>query len=55
MGAERPASGVERTVQSGRLVLKDPNWSMLDMGGYGCGARYLLGNAVTRNDIKLAE
>jgi ankyrin repeat protein len=33
----------------------DPNWSMLDMGGYGCGARYLLGNAVGKNDLPLAE
>ncbi len=33
----------------------DPNWSMLDMGGYGCGARYLLGIAVGKNNIELAE
>ena len=34
---------------------EDPNWSMLDMGGYGCGARYLLGNAVGKNNLALAE
>src|SRR5262249_20173255 len=33
----------------------DPSWSMLDMGGYGCGARYLLGRAVAHNNLKLAE
>jgi uncharacterized protein len=33
----------------------DPNWSMLDMGGYGCGARYLLGIAVDKNNLELAE
>ncbi|MBC7789204.1 MAG: ankyrin repeat domain-containing protein [Anaerolineae bacterium] len=33
----------------------DPSWSMLDMGGYGNGARWHLGIAVKKNDIKLAE
>jgi ankyrin repeat protein len=33
----------------------DPSWPMLDMGGYGCGARYLLGIAVDRNNLELAE
>src|SRR4029434_10471456 len=33
----------------------DPNWSMIDMGGYDLGARYLLLNAIKRNDQKLAE
>jgi ankyrin repeat protein len=33
----------------------DPNWSMLDMGGYGCGARYFLGNAISHNNIELVE
>jgi uncharacterized protein len=33
----------------------DPEWSMIDMGGYGKGARYILGGAVRRNDIALAE
>jgi ankyrin repeat protein len=33
----------------------DPHWSMLDMGGYGCGARFLLHQAVERIDVRLAE
>lgn len=33
----------------------DPSWSMLDMGGYGPGAHYLLGIAVRKNDLRLAE
>jgi len=33
----------------------DPNWSMLDMGGYGCGARYLLNIAVQTHNVELAE
>src|SRR5437899_9880699 len=28
---------------------------MLDMGGYGCGARFFLELAIKRNDIALAE
>jgi len=33
----------------------DPQGSMLDMGRYGFGAGYLLGFAVERNDLALAE
>jgi ankyrin repeat protein len=33
----------------------DPEWSMLDMGGYGSGARFLLGKAVDRNNLESAE
>jgi uncharacterized protein len=33
----------------------DPNWPMFDMGGYGCGARFLLGGAIDRNNLRLAE
>jgi len=33
----------------------DPNWSMLDMGGYGPGASFLLGVAVRKNNVPLAE
>src|SRR5438034_4124095 len=33
----------------------DPYWSMIDMGAYGLGARYLLGIAVDCNDLALAE
>jgi ankyrin repeat protein len=34
---------------------KDPDWPMLDMGGYGCGARFLLSIAMGRRDLPLAE
>jgi ankyrin repeat protein len=34
---------------------EDPNWSMFDMGGYGCGARFLLHQAVKKRDVRLAE
>jgi hypothetical protein len=33
----------------------DPAWSMLDMGGYGNGARWHLGIAIGNNDLELAE
>jgi len=33
----------------------DPEWQMLDMGGYGSGARWHLWVAITNNDIALAE
>jgi uncharacterized protein len=33
----------------------DPNWPMFDMGGYGCGARFLLGGAIDRNNRELAQ
>ena len=33
----------------------DPNWPMFDMGGYGCGARFLLGGAIDRNNLELAQ
>ena len=46
----------EQAVKLGRQGdWADPNWSMLDMGGYGNGARWHLGIAVRNNDIKLAE
>jgi hypothetical protein len=45
-----------QAVRSGRQAdWQDPTWPMLDMGPYGCGARYLLGLAVQRNDLELAE
>ncbi|HSL72156.1 MAG TPA: ankyrin repeat domain-containing protein, partial [Longimicrobiales bacterium] len=34
---------------------QDPEWSMLDMGGYGSGARWHLDLAVKHNDLELAE
>jgi ankyrin repeat protein len=33
----------------------DPDWPMFDMGGYGSGARFLLGIAIRKNDIALAR
>ena len=33
----------------------DPEWSMLDMGGYGSGARWHLEIAIKKNDLTLAE
>ena len=30
---------------------KDPDWSMLDMGGYGSGARFLLETAIKKRDL----
>jgi ankyrin repeat protein len=46
----------EFSVEAGRQSdWDDPNWSMLGMGGFGCGARFLLGNAVAKNDLALAE
>ena len=46
----------EYSVRAGRQSdWDDPNWSMLDHGGYGCGARYFLGNAIHHNNIALVE
>ncbi len=46
----------ERALQLGRQAdWDDPQWRMLDMGGYGPGAHYLLGIAVRKNDLPLAE
>jgi ankyrin repeat protein len=33
----------------------DPDWSMLDMGGYGSGAYFVLKVAVENNNLRLAE
>jgi uncharacterized protein len=33
----------------------DPDWAMLDMGGYGSGAHFVLKIAVRKNDLTLAE
>ena len=46
----------ERSVQLGRKAdWDDPEWSMLDMGGYGSGARWHLERAIQKNDVALAE
>lgn len=33
----------------------EPEWRMLEMGGYGCGAWYLLNSALKGNGLRLAE
>ena len=44
------------TVQRGQQADWDnPEWPRIDMGGYGPGARYLLGIAVGNNDLELAS
>ncbi len=46
----------EAAVKAGRGAdWDDPNWAMIDMGGLDFGARYLLGIAVEKNNLKLAE
>jgi len=46
----------EFAMKAGRQVdFADPEWSMINMGGYGHGARYLLDAAIANNNIKLAE
>src|SRR5262249_26246905 len=46
----------EQTLKTGRGGdWKDPQWPMIDMGGYGLGAHYLLRMAVSNNDLELAE
>jgi ankyrin repeat protein len=43
-------------VKTGRTSeWQNPDWPMFDMGGYGCGARFLLGGAVDRNNLQLAR
>jgi ankyrin repeat protein len=43
-------------IKTGRtLDWKNPDWPMFDMGGYGCGARFLVGGAVDGNNLKLAR
>src|SRR5205807_6367200 len=34
---------------------ENPDWPMLDMGGYGSGARFLLWTAIDKNNVALAE
>jgi hypothetical protein len=33
---------------------RDPEWKMLDMGGYGCGARWFLDRAIRYGNVDLA-
>src|SRR5262249_19792728 len=45
-----------RTVDTPRAeAWKDPDWKMLDMGGYGSGARFLLWTALKPRQLRLAE
>ena len=45
----------ERSVVRGRIAdWQDPEWRMLDMGGYGCGARWLLDHAIEHDKTDLA-
>ncbi len=44
------------SVKAGRRAdWEDPEWHMLDQGGYGSGARWHLRIAVEKNDIELAD
>lgn len=46
----------EFSVKAGRRAdWEDPEWHMLDQGGYGSGARWHLRTAVEKNDVELAE
>jgi ankyrin repeat protein len=46
----------EFSVKAGRSAQwADPEWHMLDQGGYGSGARWHLRTAVENNDLELAE
>jgi len=46
----------EFSVKAGRAAdWDDPNWSMLNMGGYGSGAHWHLNIALVNNDLELAE
>jgi ankyrin repeat protein len=46
----------ERAMKTGRSAdWQDSAWSMLDMGGYGSGARFILDTAIEKNRIDLAE
>jgi ankyrin repeat protein len=46
----------EFAVKAGRQAdWDDPEWTMINMGGYGTGARWHLEAAVKRNNLELAE
>jgi ankyrin repeat protein len=45
-----------RSIALGRAAdWKDPDWSMIDMGGYGKGARYFLNVAIAEGNLELAR
>jgi uncharacterized protein len=46
----------DRAVKIGRAAdWRDPDWAMLDMGGYGCGARWFLEHAISHDNADLAK
>jgi uncharacterized protein len=46
----------ERAERTGRAAdWQNPAWPMLDMGGYGTGARFVLDTAIDKNRIDVAE
>ena len=46
----------EHALRTGRAAdWADPEWQMLNAGGYGTGARWFLDTAVEHNDVQLAE
>jgi ankyrin repeat protein len=46
----------EHALRTGRTAdWADPEWQMLNAGGYGTGARWFLDVAVEHNDVQLAE
>ena len=45
----------ESTKRGRQADWADPNWQMFHMGGYGCGAWYLLDNAMEGNFLTIAE
>jgi uncharacterized protein len=46
----------QRSLATGRKAdWDDPHWLMLDMGGYGSGAHFVLNTALMKNNLALAE
>lgn len=46
----------EHAVRRGRVAdWRDPEWTMLNMGGYGTGARWHLEIGIKRNDLELVD
>ena len=45
----------EAAAAAGRPFDADPEWSGINMGGYGLGARYLLNEAIANDNLTLAE
>ena len=45
----------ERAAKIGRPFDADSEWSGINVGGYGRGARYFLTEAITNNNLELAE